>query len=311
MTKKDQAVRGMLALVGLAGLYGLAGALARYLGHDLGIFEQWYMRYGLACVFAIICFYNKIDLRKLLHLPGREWAVLLFRTIAGSVIAVALLTLAVQQAKIGPVAFMQILPTTALFGVLLFHEKLSWKKGGLLLLSFCGASIVTVSGFNDLSGINMGEVWSLISGAIFSLVLVTRKWHGPSLNNYELTVIMTGMSAIMDYSLSLVLYHRPFIPSEVFTLDFSLVMLLAGAMSVGIHFLMNYGFEHVSSIVASAILDLEMVFGAIFGFVLYGEVLSPREVIGGAVILGAVVLMNQLARSEGEGGEVAPDPIPD
>jgi drug/metabolite transporter (DMT)-like permease len=116
---------GLFAITALAVIFGLTAIFARYLSTDTKLFEQWYLRYGIMFILSIIAFHRYVDFRKFLNLPGKEWGAILFRAFIGSVLAVGLYTLAAREAKIGVVAFMQVLPSTALLGILLFHEKVS------------------------------------------------------------------------------------------------------------------------------------------------------------------------------------------
>jgi drug/metabolite transporter (DMT)-like permease len=291
--------RGLVAVTVLAAIYGLTAVLARFLASGLGVFEQWYLRYGIGFVFAAVIFRKQISYRKFLRLPRGEWLLLVFRSIIGTVLAVSLYTLASEKAKIGPVAFMQVLPSPALFGVLLLHEKISWQRAALVVTSFLGAAVVAVNSFHDLAGFNIGEMYSLVSGVLFGLFLVTRKWHSDLLNNYELTMAIAGLGFAMDYVLSLVLYRRAIIPASRWTMSFALVLLAAGLLVTVIQFLINYGFEHVSAVVAGNVLSLEQIFG---------ELLDGREIAGGLIILASVILMNQLARREHQAAQIAAAP---
>jgi drug/metabolite transporter (DMT)-like permease len=295
-TKNKAALSGVSALFVLAAIYGLTAVLARYLGHGVGVFEQWYLRYGAAVILALIIFWRRITLTKFLHLSGREWALLLGRAVVGSTIAVALYTLAAQHAKIGTVAFMQEIPSIAIFGVILFHEKLTGPKLVLILLSFLGAAITAVESFHDLSLLNIGAIYSAISGALFALVLVTRRWHSDALNNQEIAIGLMAIGCVVDYVLALFTSHRAFIPLNHFKPAFIFVLLAAGVLSVAINFLANYGFERVDAILAGNILSLEEVFGPIFGYIFYRETLKGHEIIGGLIILLSVICMNQLGR---------------
>lgn len=290
---------GLLAIMALALIFGLTAIFARYLSTDTKLFEQWYLRYGIMFVLSSIVFHRYVDFHKFLNLPGKEWGVILFRALIGSVLAVGLYTLAAREAKIGVVAFMQVLPSTTLLGIFLFHEKVSKARFGTILLAFLGASLVVVESFSDLANINVGALWSLVSGILFSLQFVTRKWHSKALNNQELTVAIIGAGFIMNYLMSLILYHRFFVPTNHWDLPFVLVLLLAGCLGVANIFLINYGFEHVSAVIAGNILSLEEVFGSLFGFIIYHETLSLRDIIGGLIILGAVIFTNQLNNREG------------
>ena len=259
-------------------------------------------------VLSVVVFYPHIDFHKFLVLPKREWGIIIFRALVGSVLAVSLYTLAAREAKIGIVAFMQVVPSTALLGIILFHERVSRARLATILLAFAGAALVVVNNFGDLKGVNTGAFWSLISGMLFGLQFVTRKWHSKALNNQELTVAIIGTGFVMNYLVSLVLYHHFFVTTTGWDPQFVLMLLLAACLGVANIFLINYGFEHVSAVIAGNILSLEEVFGALFGFLIYRETLSPRDIIGGLIILGAVIFTNELNTREGIKDEIEPVP---
>jgi drug/metabolite transporter (DMT)-like permease len=300
---------GLIAIAVLTLIFGLTAIFARYLSTETKLFEQWYLRYGIMSVLSVIVFHRQVDFNKFLHLKRKEWSVILFRSFIGSVLAVSLYTVAAREAKIGIVAFMQVVPCTALLGILLFHERVSKARAATILLAFLGASLVVVENFHDLANVNMGAVWSLVSGALFALQLVTRKWHSKALNNQELTVAIIVSGFVMNYLLSLILYHRFFVSTENWSPQFVLVLLLAGCCGVANIFLINYGFEHVSAVIASNVLSLEAVFGALFGFLIYDEVLGMRVIIGGLIILGSVIATNYLNNREGVSEQA--EPVPD
>lgn len=289
---------GILALVAVAAYFGVTAVLARYLSANNGIFEQWYLRYGIAFILSLIIFRKRIIYKKILHLPVKEWLVLIFRVITGSIIAVALYTMASQQAKIGPVAFMQAFPSMAILSIIIMKEKLTLEKGLLVMFSFLGVIIVVVENPHDLLSFNIGEIYSLISGIFFALMFITRKWHTGILNNHEITVALLGLGFVANYILSVILYHRLFAETNQWSVLFIAILFFAGAGAVGNIFFLNYGFERVSGIIAGNIMNLEQVFGPIFGYIFYHELLSGREIIGGIIILISAVMMNMLTKKE-------------
>ncbi len=297
--------KGTLSLVVLAAIYALFGVVARYLSTGLGLFEQWYLRLGVAFLIAAVVFHRQIDWRKFKNLPSHEWWVLLFRVVAGQVIGIAFFTVAAEKTQIGVLAFMSALPASSLLGIILFREKLTWQRTALLALSFFGAAIIVVNSVHDLTNFNVGALLALLSTIFFGLMLVGRRWHSGKLNNQEITVAMLGIACIATYLLSLILYRRWFIPLSHWNSIFSLVVLAAGGLSVASIYLANYGFEHVSAVVAGNILTLEELFGPLFGWIFYGEVLVPRVIVGGIIILLSVILMNQLARREHHAAQIA------
>lgn len=295
---------GILSLILLAAGFGIMPVLAHYLGQGLGLYEQWYLRYAVSLIVALIVFWKKINLKKFLTLPAREWKVLLFRILSGQIVGLGLFTLASEKAEVGIVSFMQVMPVTVLLGVIIFHDKLTWQKTAITILAFLGAAMVVVTSVHSLSQINVGAILSLLSAVFYSLMLVTRKWHGDILNNQEITVAFMALSCFSAYVISVIFDHRWMIPSSHWNLNFALVVVAAGILSVPVNFLISYGFEHVSAVIAGNILSLEEVFGSLFGYLFFGQELSSREIIGGIVILISVILMNYAIRRENMVAEI-------
>lgn len=288
----------MIALVALAAVYGVGPVFARYLSNGLGLYEQWYLRFAIGTLMGAIAFHRYISWRKFLRLPAREWLVLLFRIAVGQIITLGVFTLATQRAKIGVISFMEVLPVSSLLGILLFGERLSAYRGLLMALSFVGAAVVVVTNPHDLLRPNTGALLALLATALYSLMLVTRRWHTDALNNHEITIATSGISAAALYVLSLFLYHRWTIPATHWHVNFMIMLIAASGLLMANNFLSNYGFDHVSAVLAGNILSLEEFFGPLFGLLVYGEVLSPRSIAGGLIILLSVLLMNQSARRE-------------
>ena len=64
-----------------------------------------------------------------------------------------------------------------------------------------------------------------------------------------------------------------------------------GVFSSGIAYtLQNLGQAKVSAALASIVLSLEGVFAVLFGWLLLGDVLTPRQLLGCALVFSAVVL---------------------
>jgi drug/metabolite transporter (DMT)-like permease len=121
---------------------------------------------------------------------------------------------------------------------------------------------------------------------------VTRKWHSSLLNNKEITSIIFFISAIAVSITSFVAGDG--LPVGHWTWGLLGAVLGAGLFNVINLFLTNYGFQKVDAVLASNILTLESLFAVILGFIFYREMPGLKEIIGGLLIVGSVVLMNQV-----------------
>ncbi|HVI39370.1 MAG TPA: DMT family transporter [Anaerovoracaceae bacterium] len=77
-------------------------------------------------------------------------------------------------------------------------------------------------------------------------------------------------------------------------IDCAIPILYAGALSGGVGFTFQIlGQKHTNPTVASLILSLEAVFGAIFGFLILKEMMTPRE-IAGCLMMFCAIIISQL-----------------
>ncbi len=77
-------------------------------------------------------------------------------------------------------------------------------------------------------------------------------------------------------------------------IDCAIPILYAGVLSGGVGYTMQIlGQKNTNPTVASLILSLESVFGALFGFLILHEKMSPREILG-CVLMFAAIIISQL-----------------
>ena len=55
-------------------------------------------------------------------------------------------------------------------------------------------------------------------------------------------------------------------------------------------YMQSYGLKHAEPAIAGMIISLESVFGVIFSMIIYHERITPRMILGFAVIFGAILL---------------------
>ena len=287
----NHAFLGIIALIFLTFIYGLTAVMARFFSDSIGIFEQWYLRFLIGTILMLIVFRHKINLKKFLHLSKKESRLVLARGFIGYVIAAGLYALSTQFATIGSVAVMQVVPMTALFGVLLLHERLSKKRLALIGVSFLGAVLVILQTAGQLH-FGTGEALSLISAALFSLTFVLRKFQTGELNNYELGFSTLTIGLISNYLLAAFFEGAALPHATVFSPVLGVAFIGAGVLSVLMSLLSSYGFEHVKATTASVILDLELVFGILLGYLLYQELLTPLQLTGAVIILVSAIAMS-------------------
>lgn len=282
--------KGVAALIVLAWVFATMGVFARYLGTEFALFEQTYLRIGLAFLIGVAVFYKHLSWKKLATLPKKDWAILIFRSVA-LYTGVVLFTEAVLTTKYGNASFVAVVPLLPLFGYIFLKERLGLRTLAYIALGFIGVSLIAIHDVRDLT-FGYGEMAALLSALAFDISYVARRWHSDHFNNKESTVFMFFFGALFLLAMSVVM-GEPVPHLSDFTFPIVFALLGAAAFNVANLYLTNYGFERVKVGVAGNIITLEVVFALLYGVILFQEVPALREVIGGVLVLYSVWQINR------------------
>ena len=171
-----------------------------------------------------------------------------------------------------------------LLGKFLFHEELSKLKWLALLLCMFGlAFIYSVT----LQGNPFYYLLSLASGICVSFWNVLSKKLPSSLEPAQVSMADNILAASFGFLVSLLLRETWIIPS--LSIPWRAVYV-SGVLQVVTGLLVVIGFRKVEAQVGSLVMLTEILFGIIFGFVLYREVINLTTLIGGGFILGGIIL---------------------
>jgi drug/metabolite transporter (DMT)-like permease len=288
--KIKENTKGILSLILLAFVFATMGIFARYLSSSFELFEQTYLRIGLAFLISILFFISKIDFKKIQRIPTKDVHLILLRSIS-LYLGIVLITQAFLTTSYSSATFVATLPLLPLFGYFILKEKINKISLLYILLGFAGFILIAIKDFSQMS-LGVGELFALSSLVLFSISYVTRKLHSDFLNNYELTSIMFFIGSIFLFLTSLFIGES--LPAlNQFTLTTILVLLVAAFLNVANLFLTNYGFSKVKAAVAGNILTLEALFALLYGMILFNEPVILKELLGGILIVLSVILLNR------------------
>lgn len=263
---------------------------ARYLSVEFPLFTQIYLRIGLALIVSLILFAPKLRLSAVASIGKKDLIVLIVRSFF-LYTGVVLFTEAILYTKIANASLISTLPLMPIFGYVLLREKVSIRTTLFILLGFIGSLFIVFKDITILS-IGYGEIMALLSLVAFDFSYVTRKWQSDTLNNYETTSIMFAMGLIFLCIAAGVMGET--LPTATNFNSFIIVILLSSAVFNVVNlYLTNYGFEHVKAAVAGNILVLEVVFAILYGLILFNETPTPKEVVGGLLIVLSVYCVNR------------------
>jgi drug/metabolite transporter (DMT)-like permease len=183
------------------------------------------------------------------------------------------------------------------FSVAFLRERPSWRLPVAVLLSVAGCALVAgvVGGGVRISG--AGLAWGLASAFFFALYTLLGKYsagrYGPwTLLAYGLSAATLFWLVYLGPSRVLAVFADPRAALAVLFVAVVSTIIPFGAFLVGLH--------HIQATEASITSTLEPAVAGVGAYFAFGEALTPLQLAGGALVLGAILLV-QLAPARAEG----------
>ena len=179
---------------------------------------------------------------------------------------------------------------TVLLEGLIFRERIRFNEGVLVMLVSVGLILVTPS-FDLASQATEGLLWAIASGLTFALL---------SLNNRANAGRVPAVQAAMWQNAVVALCLLPFAAPQLSTvrpLDWLWIGLL-GVLCTGVaHSLFVASLAVIKARTAAVVFALEPVYGITLAWLLFHETPTLRMLLGGALIIIAIVVSSRLASS--------------
>lgn len=152
------------------------------------------------------------------------------------------------------------------------------------IMALIGLGFLTLHG---TLGLNIGDLYTLISAFAFALHIITVGKYTVDVDSISLAVIQIGVVGFLSLLMSFA-FERPIIPSgtEVWINMFILIVVCTS----GAYIVQNTAQKYTSSTHTALIYTGEPVFAAVFAYFVSGEVLSPKGIFGGFLILMGMVV---------------------
>lgn len=283
-------------LIIVAASYTLLSVASRLLAGGFPPMTQVYMRIALATLALLVIFRKKIRWATIRTMPYRDAVILLTMGTIGYSIAVYFITLGALNAKLVNVAiiFASVPFFSYLYAFIFLKKPFDLKLTGLLTLSLIGISFVAAKSFVPrITEFGIGEWFTLIATATMAWFFVGRKMLSYHLNTHEITVTVMAIAATSGVILAL-LRGETFSWSAFADPQVLVGLAIGGLMNALINPIEIYAFKHLDAVFGSQILLLENVFALILGYLLYAEVITLPETIGGLIVVGSVYIANKL-----------------
>ena len=292
MNKRSTQVFASLGLLLTAAVWGFAFVVVKDSLDYVGSVYMVAIRFSIAAIGLAIIFckrLKKIDKKHLLM--GGVTGLFLF-------LAYLVQTIGCSYTTAGKNAFL-----TTIYVILipliswpLYKKRPQWHVFLAAGLSLTGIGLLALGG-DDISGINIGDILTLLCGLFFALhILWTEKCNKEGCDTIIITMLQFAFAAFFGWILA------PFMDGAfpivaIQTPKVVLSMLYLGLFSSMICFsLQNIGLKYVQSSLASLFLSFESVFGVLFSTIFLHETLTLKMAVGCVLIFSAIVIAECLKK---------------
>jgi drug/metabolite transporter (DMT)-like permease len=176
---------------------------------------------------------------------------------------------------------------SAIFAMLLFKEKTPKLVWVFAILSFFGVYLVTSP---SLSNINIGIIYGLITGVMAGLAVmymnIARRTETTSITFFYFC------KAGMVFSLIMCLKTTTLPPASTL-----LYLLIMGIFSTIAQLLATYAYKYTSATEGGIVFMSQIFFAMLLGYVVFGEMLSSKGIVGAILILVSGGLVTWLRRN--------------
>ena len=139
----------------------------------------------------------------------------------------------------------------------------------------------------DGFSIGKGDLLVFICAILFSLHILVIDYFSPKADGVKMSCIQFLVCGILSGIPALLLEH----PDMSSILAAWMPILYAGVMSCGVAYTLQIvGQRGMNPTVASLILSLESCISVLAGWVILGQSLSTREILGCLIMFGAIIL---------------------
>lgn len=156
-----------------------------------------------------------------------------------------------------------------------------------VLLGVCGLYLLSMP--NGFGSVSRGDFFVILCAVAFSIHILTCDHFAADNDGVKLSLIQFLTAGTLG-CVAMFIFETPTISDII---RGAVPIVYAGAISGGIGYTLQMVAQRdAEPTVASLLMSLEAVFGAIFGVLLLHEVMSGREIIGCCAIFAAVVISN-------------------
>jgi drug/metabolite transporter (DMT)-like permease len=276
-------ILGFIYLLLGALLLASTSVLIRYIGKELTVYQQVYLRNGIALIMSVIAvLLTGQKFKSLKNLP-KKYAPLAL----AFPLSVITFTFSVQYTKVATSIF--TLYSASLLGSLVlgrifYGERLKGNKLIAFILTFIGLGVYVWS--LNVSYLGLGFVLGLLSGVLDSFANLYRKYVGGKVDRFVVTALNMVIGGGISFFLSVLAGDNLSNVSSV-GLHVAALLFIFGAVITFMFYFVVKGFEYFDLNIGTIVLSSELIFGTIFALILFNEHPKLTELIGVIIIFMA------------------------
>lgn len=187
---------------------------------------------------------------------------------------------------------------TPVLGAVLLRDRLPWSTWLAVALATTGLAVLSLRGLS----VGVGEALTLAAAALYALHII-------GLGRYSTAGSATGLATVQAFVITAITGVAA-VPGGI-TLPGSggqwasllYMALVAGAVAL---WAQTWAQSHLPATRAAIVMTMEPVFAAFFAVLFGGESLTARMVVGGALVLAAMYVVELLGRRSGVSAEQDP-----
>jgi drug/metabolite transporter (DMT)-like permease len=288
VTSRRGAVLPTLALLFVTATWGSTFFLIKDLLHQISVLDFLALRFSIAAVALLIVAWRNV--RRLSPHDVR------FGIVLGIIYGVAqvIQTLGIERTSASVSGFVtgMYVVATPVFGAVILRQRIGGAVWLAVALSAGGLAFLSLTGF----AVSPGVALVFVAAMLYAVhILGLGQWSNPG-NALGLSVVqMVVIAAVCTVASTPDGISTPSTAGGWLSLVY--MALVAGALAL---VLQTWAQAHLAPTRAAIIMTMEPVFAAFFAVLFGGETLTTRMVIGGALVLSAMYLVELAPRRKVE-----------
>lgn len=275
---RTAALMGIFFMILTGLLFIGVNAIVHGIGTDVPALQASFTRYLIGVILVMPAL---LSLRHT-HIPKAVWLRFGFR---GAVHAVAVCLWFYAMARIPITEVIAIGYTTPVYvtigAALFFGERLGPWRIGAITIAFLGAMLILRPGFEQIS---LGQIAQITAALLFAVSYILIKGFSGYATAAQIVAILTITTTVIMAPFALASW-QPMAWAHIG------LMGIVACLATLAHICMTRAMSLAPITVTQPVVFLQLVWGSLLGYFAFGEEIDRFVILGGAIIISAVVII--------------------